>query len=676
MKPLLFSAVFFAASLVSLAQAAKSADTIVDANKKLGRGINLGNALEAPQEGEWGVRLKAEYFAAIKKAGFDSVRLPVKWSAHAATEVPNTIEPAFAERVDWAIDQALANKLNIVVNVHHYGEMDSNPAEHLPRLLGLWEQIATRYKDRPATVYFELLNEPHDKLTEADWNAAIPQILSVVRKSNPERPVIVGPGQWNGIRALDKLKLPNDPNLIVTVHCYDPFQFTHQGTSWVKGSDAWKGKTWTGTQEEQTAIRKSFDIAANWSKINERPLYLGEFGAFSASDMESRARWTRFVTREAEARGFSWSYWEFCAGFGAYDPATDQWRDELKLALLSTNATATATGSAEPENRPSVVRSEFIYETAPFPSCHASTIVETKAGLVAAWFGGTAEGKTDVGVWLSRHDGRSWSVPVEIADGKDAEGKQYPCWNPVLFDTPEGLHLYYKVGPSPSRWWGMVKRSLDSGMTWSAAEKLPEGILGPIKNKPVRLTSGLLLSGSSTEHDGWRLHLESSADLGRTWSKTDSLNDGKEFGAIQPTILQHAGGKLQMLCRSRQKKILETWSSDEGKRWSPLRATELPNPNSGIDAVTLKSGRQLLIYNHTERGRAPLNIAHSDDGKAWKVGVVLENVPGEYSYPAIIQSADGLVHATYTWNRKKIRHVVIDPAKLAAGEIREGKWPD
>jgi endoglucanase len=229
------------------------------ANKKLGRGINLGNALDAPTEGAWGVRLQPHYFKVIREAGFDTVRLPVRWSAHARAEAPYTIDPKFAERVDWAIDQALTNKLNIVVNVHHYEEMDTNPDQHLPRLIGLWEQIAARYKDRPATVYFELLNEPHDKLTEAKWNAAIPPVLAAARKTNPTRPVIVGPGQWNGIRGLDKLELPPDRNLIVTVHCYDPFQFTHQGASWVNGADKWKGRTWSGTEAEQAALRKVLD---------------------------------------------------------------------------------------------------------------------------------------------------------------------------------------------------------------------------------------------------------------------------------------------------------------------------------------------------------------------------------------------------------------------------------
>ena len=313
-------------------RAAGSPDDIFAANKRLGRGINVGNALEAPKEGEWGVTLQAEYFRVIKEAKFDTVRLPVRWSAHAQAGTPYTIDAKFAERVDWAIDQALANQLNIIVNVHHYGEMDADPDQHLPRLVGLWEQIAARYKDRPSGLYFELLNEPHDKLMEIKWNVAIPVILKAVRKTNPTRPVIVGPAQWNAIWALDKLELPKDDrNLILTVHSYDPFEFTHQGAPWAKGSDKWK---WTGTDTEQAAIRKQFEKAAAWAKQRSLPVFLGEFGAFQSADLDSRARWTRCVAREAEKLGFSWSYWEFCSGFGAYEPQAKKWRAALQSALI------------------------------------------------------------------------------------------------------------------------------------------------------------------------------------------------------------------------------------------------------------------------------------------------------------------------------------------------------
>jgi endoglucanase len=313
---------------------AQGAEDIAAANQRLGRGINLGNALEAPQEGEWGVTLKPEYFAAIKAAGFQSVRLPIKWSAHALADAPYTIEPAFFARIDWCVEQARSNKLNIVLNVHHYGEMDQQPDGHLPRLIALWEQIAARYRDQPGSVYFELLNEPHDKLVGAKWNETIPQLLAAVRKTNPTRAVIVGPALWNSIGGLDQLELPEDRHLILTIHYYEPHHFTHQGAPWAAGSEKWKGLKWTGSDEELVAVRKAFDKAAAWAKARSLPVYLGEFGAYQEADLASRVRWTQCIVREAEARGFAWSYWEFCAGFGAYDPQTDKWRPELKAALL------------------------------------------------------------------------------------------------------------------------------------------------------------------------------------------------------------------------------------------------------------------------------------------------------------------------------------------------------
>lgn len=318
-----------------VACAAEAESPIAAANARLGRGINLGNALEAPVEGTWGVKLEAEYFKVIREAGFDSVRLPVRWSAHAAKEAPFAIDEAFAVRVDWAIEQAQRNGLNIVVNVHHYEEMDAAPDAHLERLTAIWAQVAERYRSRPASVYFELYNEPHGQLTNEKWNAAIPVLLRAIRKSNPTRPVIVGPVSWNAIRALDTLRLPEgDRNLIVTVHYYEPFHFTHQGASWVKGADKWPVLTWTGSEAEKAAVRGDLEKAARWGRENGRPVFVGEFGAYSKAAMESRVNWTRFVAREAERLGLSWAYWEFCAGFGAYDPKAKEWREPLKQALL------------------------------------------------------------------------------------------------------------------------------------------------------------------------------------------------------------------------------------------------------------------------------------------------------------------------------------------------------
>lgn len=350
------------------------------------------------------------------------------------------------------------------------------------------------------------------------------------------------------------------------------------------------------------------------------------------------------------------------------------------LALI----TVLAIVSLAQSNAPGVIKSEFIYETAPFPECHASTIAESKGKLVAAWFGGAKEGKPDVGIWVSRLENGKWTTPVEAANGIESPEKRYPTWNPVLHQPKMGpLLLFYKVGPTPSSWWGMMMTSADGGKTWSKPVRLPEGIAGPIKDKPVELSNGELLCPSSSEDKGWRVHFERTSDQGKTWTRTEPINDGKEFGVIQPTVLFHKGGKLQALMRSRQGVIVESWSEDNAKTWSKLSATSLPNPNSGIDAVTLKDGRHLLVYNHviTKAGkwgdRAPLNVAISEDGKNWKAALVLETGPAsaEYSYPAVIQTDDGLVHITYTWNRKKVKHVVLDPRKLSLKEMKDGVWP-
>ncbi len=330
---------------------------------------------------------------------------------------------------------------------------------------------------------------------------------------------------------------------------------------------------------------------------------------------------------------------------------------------------------------PGVVKSEFIYETAPFPECHASTIAETRNGLVAAWFGGTKEKHPDVVIWVARLEDGKWTAPVEVANGVESPDKRYPTWNPVLYQSKRGpLLLFYKVGPSPDAWWGMLTTSGDGGKTWSKPVRLPDGIAGPIKDKPVELSNGELLCPSSSEDHGWRVHFERTSDNGKTWHRTEPINDGKEFDVIQPTVFFHKGGQLQALMRSRQGKIVEAWSNDSGKTWGKLSATTLPNPNSGIDGVTLKDGRQLLVYNHVATrlgGRSLLNVALSNDGKTWQAALVLEagKPNDEYSYPAVIQTRDGLVHITYTWMRKKIKHVVVDPRKLQLREMKDGAWP-
>jgi predicted neuraminidase len=308
----------------------------------------------------------------------------------------------------------------------------------------------------------------------------------------------------------------------------------------------------------------------------------------------------------------------------------------------------------------------FDLDNRPTPGCHASTIEQTSEGqIVAAWFAGEDEGEDDVGIWVSRLEDGTWSRPVEVANGVMSVQRRYPCWNPVLFQPKEGpLVLFFKVGPNPREWWGEVTVSRDGGKTWRRQRRLPPEVVGPIKNKPVQLADGRILCPSSHEHEGWEAHLEVTRDL-RRWEVIGPLNDGEDIGVIQPTILVYPGGRLQMLCRTRRERfVAQAWSEDGGRTWGQFHATDLPNPSSGIDGVTLSDGRQLLVFNNTKRGRTPLNIAVSRDGKAWDVVLTLEKQPGEYSYPAVIQTSDGLVHTTYTYQRKSIKHVVVDPKKF------------
>ncbi len=341
--------------------------------------------------------------------------------------------------------------------------------------------------------------------------------------------------------------------------------------------------------------------------------------------------------------------------------------------------------------RSPILLSEFIYTDAPYPQAHASTIVELPDGtLAAAWFGGSGESRPDVRIWFARHDAGKWATPVAVADGQTADGqtagggiaggRRYPTWNPVLFQPPGGaLQLFYKIGPSPREWWGMVIESRDGGRSWSRPRRLADGVLGPIKNKPVVAPDGSWLSPSSREEgtaadNRWSLRIERSTDRGASWQVGAAVASPMHIEAIQPSILFHSDGRLELVARTRQGALAMSWSRDSGRSWSPLAAIDLPNPNAGTDAVTLRDGRQLIVYNHSAHApdrpgdgpRWPLNIGVSDDGVRWRNVLTLESrpLPDGYAYPAVIQTRDGLVHVTYTYNRTRIRHVVIDPARL------------
>ena len=320
---------------------------------------------------------------------------------------------------------------------------------------------------------------------------------------------------------------------------------------------------------------------------------------------------------------------------------------------------------------------EFVAPAPSTPQSHASTLVETTAGtLLAAWFGGTAERAPDVRIWLASRDGRDgdpWSAPRPVAHGVQPDGTRLPTWNPVLFQLRNGpLLLFYKVGPDPTRWWGELMRSDDDGRRWSTPIRLPQGILGPIRSRPLQLPDGTLLCPSSTEtaEGAWRIHFERSTDQGIEWKRSDDVAAPAGFAAIQPSLALRPDGRVIAFARTRAGCIARTESRDGGARWSTLTPTVLPNPNAGIEVLALADGRLLMVYNprHAGRdwweGRDRLDVALSrDEGLSWTSVETLEDMPGrEFSYPAAIQARDGRVHVSYTWERTRIRHVALDPA--------------
>ncbi|MDX1636689.1 MAG: glycoside hydrolase family 5 protein [Balneolaceae bacterium] len=305
-------------------------------NASMQRGINLGNALEAPSEGEWGMTIREEFIQLIKDAGFDAVRIPVRWNAHAMTSSPYTIDPDFFERVDDVIEWVLERDLMIVLNIHHYNALMKDPGAHRQRFFSLWRQIAEHYHDAPNSLLFETLNEPHGELTADLWNEYLREAIGVIRESNPYRTLVIGTAPWGGFGGITDLSLPDDDrNIITTVHYYNPFHFTHQGASWVgEEADKWLGTTWTGTPEQKEQVNSDFDKVLSWAEEHNRPVHLGEFGAYSAAPMKSRELWTEYIRKSAEKRDFSWSYWEFGAGFGIYDRDQRHWRTGLLKALI------------------------------------------------------------------------------------------------------------------------------------------------------------------------------------------------------------------------------------------------------------------------------------------------------------------------------------------------------
>lgn len=342
----------------------------------------------------------------------------------------------------------------------------------------------------------------------------------------------------------------------------------------------------------------------------------------------------------------------------------------LMLLLVFVGVSCTSTKKLKVSN----ITNTFITNQPITNNSHAATLVELKPNqLMAAWFGGKHEGAKDVGIYFSVYKEKKWSAPQNLIKPPIIKGDTLPCWNPVLFKSKsENLYLFYKVGKNPREWFGAMIISKDNGSTWSTPKYFPNGILGPIKNKPIEITPGIILCGSSTESIGdnkWRVHLERYTETTDAWEKI-TVENKKEFDIIQPAFLVHSPKEIQMLSRSKHNKIISSWSEDNGNTWERTDSIHVVNSNSGIDAVTLAKNSFLLVNNPLPQGkdwfngRNVLDVEYSKDGVKWQKLFDLENqTEGEFSYPAIIQTSDNKIHVLYTYNRKYIKHVVFELKK-------------
>ena len=330
-----------------------------EVNNKLGRGVNIGNTFEAPSETAWGNSWDQSYVKIIADLGFSHIRLPVRWEVpeRSMETAPYTISATFLERIKGVVDEAIRNDLHIIINMHHHEALYANPAGQKARFLSQWQQIADYFKAYPDNLLFEILNEPHEVLLDANlWNEFAADALKEIRKTNPERCVLICSSNWGGINGLNLLKIPDDENLILTVHYYNPFDFTHQGADWANMQDV-TGIKWLDTELDREVVRKEFKEVRLFAEKHNIPVHVGEFGAYSAADLDSRARWTTFVARFFEEQGYSWAYWEFNAGFGFFNPGTKTFVQPLVDALLHNSLP-----DPTPFTTALVYRSNFIYE--------------------------------------------------------------------------------------------------------------------------------------------------------------------------------------------------------------------------------------------------------------------------------------------------------------------------
>ncbi|MCF8323977.1 MAG: cellulase family glycosylhydrolase [Leadbetterella sp.] len=484
-------------------QMATAQSPIHDLNKKLGKGINMGNMFEAPSETEWGNPFKDDYFTRIKSQGFNHVRIPIRWDVAARCQQtePFTINANFLERIKTVVDLAKKENLLVIINMHHHEALFANPDAQKAKFLSQWTQIATYFKDYDSNLLFEVMNEPNTNLTPDKWNTFFAEALSAIRKTNKTRAVLMGTSNWGGLGGVSSLKIPADDNIILTIHYYDPFNFTHQGADWVEGSNPWLGTKWENTNLERDEIIGQFKYLKEFGNQNNLPIHIGEFGAFSKADLESRVLWSNYLARWFEQQGFSWAYWEFSAGFGIYNPSTGQYLQPLLEALVRNPISA-----AKEIKTNTIYESNFSTNTNNWnlylqPSATANLVIK--------------ENSANIEIKKSSTDG--WHVQFVKNDIPLKKGKRYLVRFEAKSDTDLGITNYIGQASGAysaySGYKGFTLTSNETKFTYSFVMTSPDdpkarivfdlGLktgnvsLKNIKVEEVQDTSSVLLSISS-----------------------------------------------------------------------------------------------------------------------------------------------------------------------------------
>jgi endoglucanase len=540
-------------------------------NERLGRGINMGNCFEAPSETAWGNPWKPEYFKIMADLGFRHVRLPVRWepAARSMADPPYTINPQFLQRIQQVVDTALRYNLHIIVNMHHHEALYDNPAAQKERFLSQWYQIADYFKDYSDYLLFEVLNEPHGNLTPALWNEYFADALAEIRKTNATRVVLLGVAEYGGLGGLVHLQIPEDEYIILSPHYYNPFTFTHQGAEWVGSeADAWLGTEWHDTETERETVESEFEFALQFSEAHHIPVHIGEFGAYNKADLASRVRWTTFLARWFEAHSMSWAYWEFSAGFGIYNPTTQQLNTPLVNALLHNEM---------PTPKPVVAVPVY---TSNFSGGTDGWVLTTQGGA-----NGTltpSDGKLYVSIANSGTE--SWHVQLVKGNIPLHIGKMYRLSFAAQAETGRSATFYAGRASSPwnaySGYYGISIGTSPSTYTFSFT-----------MNHPTDLTARLVLDlGTNTANVAvWEVRVDEisflvtavekrAAETGVTIypNPTSSFLYSEDFNRYQLAELYDLNGRVWMVVRlSPDQTVIEIEKVPEGLYILRLRASGL-----------------------------------------------------------------------------------------------------